>query len=94
MLTASTDDLHRHRLTCLMVEGLDHLSKSTATQTLQKFISVTHLLMLPPDVPALEIVLPHPASNPNIIDSFFVDQLNALILGQHRLEPLQNFLSG
>ena len=94
VLPPRPDYLHRHHLARLVVKRLDDLTKRTPPQTLQKLVSVSHLLVPLPKISTLEVVLAHPASNPHIIYRLFVDELNALVLRQHRLEPLQNFLSG
>ena len=87
-------DLHRHHLPRLVVERLDHLTERTPSQTLQKLVPISDLLVPLPKIAALEVVLAHPASNAHIIYRLFVDELDALVFRQHRLEPLQNFLSG
>lgn len=94
VLPPRPDDLHRHHLPRLVVERLDDLTKRAPSQTLQKFISISDLLVPLPQIAALEVVLAHPASHAHIIYRLFVDELNALVFRQHRLEPLQNFLSG
>jgi hypothetical protein len=50
--------------------------------------------VLLPEVPALEVVLAHPAPDAHVVDCLFVDELDALVFREHRFEPLQYFFAG
>jgi hypothetical protein len=94
VLPARPHYLHRHCLPRFMVERLHHLPEGSSAQTLQQFVPIPHLLVLLPEVPALEVVLAHPASDPDVVDCLLVDQLDPLVFGQHWLEALQDLLPG
>lgn len=94
MFPARPDDLHGHRLPRLMIKGLNHLPESPPAQSFQQLVSIPDLLVLLPEVPALEVVLAHPTPDPYVVDSLFVDELDSLVFRKHRLEALEDLLPG
>jgi hypothetical protein len=77
-----------------MIKGLNHLPESPPAQPFQQLVSISDLLVFLPEVPALEVVLAHPAPDPYVVDSLFVDELDSLVFRKHRLEALEDLLAG
>lgn len=50
--------------------------------------------MLSPQVRTLKIVFSWLGSNPDIVDGFFVDELDFLVFGEEGCKSLKDFLSG
>ena len=88
VLSPCTHDLHCHCLPVLVVECLHNLPERPPSKALQQLIPVSYLLMLLPDVPAFEVILAYPSADAHIVDSLFIDEFDALILGEHGFESL------
>jgi len=80
LLPARPHHLHCHVLSRLVVESSHHLPERPPPQPFKQLVPVSHLFVLSPDVPSLEVIFAHSCPDANIVDCFFIDQFNPLML--------------
>lgn len=87
-----TDYFYCDVLFGLVVECLNHFTKSPASQRLQQLVPEPELFMFPPRVSAVLIVLSHTCSHTDVVNLFPSGQLLFLVLSQKQSEPLNDLL--
>ena len=93
LLSSCSYYLYCHIFTSFVIKCSYNLSKSTSSQALKQFISISYLLMFSPDVPSFKVIFPRTGSDSNVVNCFLIDEFNPLMFWKNLLILLNNFFA-